>query len=384
MKITDIKAYAFWCGFRNVCIVKVETDNGLYGWGESGLSGREHAVIGAIKHFKPFLIGKDALTISALWQEMYRGAYFEGGRVLTAAISAIDIALYDVVGKHLGLPVYQMLGGKHRHEIPLFATSLKAMGPELVEHLLKLKEAGWNYLRITAGVHGDAEKPSVFEPRESVGLVAEWSSKAREALGNDVTFGIDYHHRLSVAETASYINRMPKGTLDFIEEPIRDESPKAYLALRQMVDVPFAIGEEFASKWDFAPYTEDSITQFGRVDVCNAGGLTESMKIAAMCEVHYIDMMPHNPLSPICTAASIHYCAAVPNIFALELPPYDGDMSDFDKYFINRPLVENNTFKVTDEPGLGVDVNEHLIKDLTWKAWEAPRLTKHDGSYTNW
>jgi galactonate dehydratase len=384
MQITDIKAYGFWAGFRNVCLVKVETSEGIYGWGESGLSGREKAVVGAIAHFKEFLIGKDPRNISALWQEMYRSQYFEGGRVLTAAISAIDIALYDIIGKSLNVPVYQLLGGKQRNEIPLFATAVETMGPQLVDEALKLKEEGWQVIRTTTGAQGDATTPQLFEPRSSITETSTWLTKTREALGPEITLGIDYHHRLSVPETVSFVQRMPVGTIDFLEEPIRDQSPKAYQCLRSMCDVPFAIGEEFASKWDFAPYTENALTNFGRIDICNAGGFTEGMKIAAMCELHYIDMMPHNPLSPICAAASIHFCAAINNLTWLELPPYDGDMSDYDKFFVGRPLVKNNVFEVTDKPGLGIDVNEHLIKDLTFKYWEAPRLFKKDGSFTNW
>lgn len=384
MKIVNITAYGFWAGFRNICLVKIETDEGFYGWGESGLSGREQAVMGAIEHFKEFLIGKNPMQIGALWQEMYRGQYFEGGRVLAAAISAIDIALYDLVGKSLNIPVYQLLGGKQRDQIPLFATAVKPMGQAFVDEVLQLKAQGWDVIRATTGVHGDATKAQCFEPRKSIIDTSIWLAKAREALGSDVTLGIDYHHRLSVPETVSFMQRMPRGTLDFIEEPIRDQSPQAYQALRSMCDVPFAIGEEFTSKWDFAPYTESSLTNFARIDICNAGGFTEGMKIAAMCETHYIDMMPHNPLSPICAAASIHFCAAINNMTWLELPPYDGDMSDYDKFFVGRPLVKNNVFEVSNTPGLGIDVNEHLIKDLSFKFWEPPRLYKNDGSYTNW
>lgn len=384
VKITNIKAYGFWAGFRNICLVKVETDSGFYGWGESGLSGREKAVIGAVEHFKQFLIGKNPCEIGALWQEMYRSQYFEGGRVLSAAIAAIDIALHDLVAKSLDIPVYQLLGGKQRDSIPLFATSIKPMGQELVDDLLNLKSQGWQVLRATTGEHGKPESASVFEPRESISSVAKWMTIAREALGPDVTLGIDYHHRLSVPETVSFINRMPRGTLDFIEEPIRDESPVAYQSLRQMIDTPFAIGEEFTSKWDFAPFTQTALTNFGRVDICNAGGFTESMKIAALCELNYIDMMPHNPLSPLCTAASVHFCAAINNLAWLEHPPYDGSMEDYDKYFINRPLLHGNTINVNSASGLGVDVNEELISDLQFKFWEAPRLHKKDGSYTNW
>ena len=196
--------------------------------------------------------------------------------------------------------------------------------------------------------------------------------------------GIDYHHRLTVPETASFCQRMPSGTLDFIEEPIRDQSLVSYQNLRAMVDVPFAIGEELSSKWDFAPYVDSALTNFARIDICNAGGFSEAMKIAAMCETRYIDMMPHNPLSPICTAASVHYCAALSNLSWLEVAPYDGDLAQYDDIFSYRPKVSNNTFEVTNRPGLGIDVNESSIPKDGFKFWEPPRLIKPDGSYTNW
>src|SRR5436190_12586950 len=146
MKLRDIKTFPTFIG-RNQLIVKVETDEGLYGWGESGLSSRERAVEGALLHFKEFLIGRDPMNIGALWQEMDRSNYFEGGRVLTAAISAIDIALHDLKGKALGVPVYQLLGGKHRDQSPLFATTSAPIGPKLLEDANLLVEQGWNVIR---------------------------------------------------------------------------------------------------------------------------------------------------------------------------------------------------------------------------------------------
>ncbi|MER2492740.1 mandelate racemase/muconate lactonizing enzyme family protein [Catenovulum sediminis] len=384
MKITDIKTYTFWLGFRNVCLVKVETDQGIYGWGESGLSGREKAVNGTIEHFKQFLIGQNPLNISAIWQELYRSQYFEGGRVLAAAISAIDIALYDVAGKYFNQPVYQLLGGKQRNSIPLFATSVKDFNQGLIEDLLRLKEQGWQSIRVTTGEHGQANQQTIFDSRKSIAKTSHWLTLAREALGSETVLGIDYHHRLTVAETASFCQRMPPGTVDYLEEPIRDQSITAYQNLRQMVDVPFAIGEELTSKWEFSLYIASGLTNMARIDICNAGGFTEAMKIAAMCEANYIDMMPHNPLSPICTAASIHYCAAIANMSWLELAPYDGDLSEYDEIFSRRPIVENNAFTVSQQPGLGIDVNEDKLKNQNFEYWEPPRLIKPDGSYTNW
>jgi galactonate dehydratase len=382
--ITDIRSYAFWLGFRNVCLVKVETDEGVHGWGESGLSGRELAVMGAVKHFREFLIGKSPNTTGALWQEMYRSQYFEGGRVLAAAVAAIDVALHDLCAKSMGVPVYRLLGGRHRSRIPLFVTSVLDFGEAFVEDVLRLKEAGWVVIRATTGEQGKTGTVTEFDPRRSIAKSSHWLVRAREALGPETTLGIDYHHRLSIAETVSFCQRMPSGTIDFIEEPIRNESLTAYRSLRDKVEVPFAVGEELTSKWDFAPFIESGLTDFARVDICNAGGFTEAMKIAALCESKYIDMMPHNPLSPICTAASIQYCAAIPNLAWLELMPYDGDWSEYDRVFVNRPEVRDNHFEVGDAPGLGIDVNEDAIRNLEFRGWEPPRLRKPDGSYTNW
>jgi len=179
---------------------------------------------------------------------------------------------------------------------------------------------------------------------------------------------------------------MPSGTLDFLEEPIRDETPEAYEALRRMTDVPFAIGEEFASKWQFLPYIERDIHQFNRIDVCNVGGLTEAMKVAGWSEAHYVDMMPHNPLGPVCTAATVHFGAAVANFAWLETRTTQYEKLGFDnsEYFPVQPRLEGAVYPVSDAPGLGVEVNEAAIQRESYKFWEAPHLHRKDGSVTNW
>jgi galactonate dehydratase len=217
-------------------------------------------------------------------------------------------------------------------------------------------------------------------------MTAKWFIKAREELGDTVVLGVDYHHRLTVAEAASFMQKLPAGTLDFIEEPIRDESPEAYESLRQMVDIPFAIGEEFASKWQFLPFIERGLTQYARVDICNIGGFTEAMKVAGWAEAHYVDLMPHNPLGPVCTAASVHLGAAVPNFSWLEArttPMEDGKPPN-SEIFPKQVTLEGSWYPVPGEPGLGVDVNEEAVKEYEFKFWEAQHLHRRDGSYTNW
>lgn len=385
MKITAITPFPVWVGNRNQLIVKIDTDQGIYGWGESGLSGREKAVIGAIEHFREFLIGRDPMQIGVIWQELYRSQYFEGGRVLLAAQSAIDIALHDIKGKALNVPVYELLGGKQRQVIPTFASTPDITGEATLDVARALIERGWNAIRFFPALW---ENPGqIFEPRSSIAHTARFLIKAREMLGDEVVLGIDYHHRLSVAEAASFCQKMPSGTLDFLEEPIRDETPQAYEALRKLTDVPFAIGEEFASKWQFLPYIERDIHQFNRLDLCNVGGFTEAMKIAGWSEAHYVDMMPHNPLGPICTAATIHFSAAVPNFSWLETRANPADLysgNPADDLFPFQPRLDGVVFTVPDGPGLGIEVNEALLSRESFQFWEAPHLKRGDGSVTNW
>jgi galactonate dehydratase len=179
---------------------------------------------------------------------------------------------------------------------------------------------------------------------------------------------------------------MPRGTLDFLEEPMRDETPEAYAALRGMTEIPFALGEEFASKWQALPYIERGLAQYMRLDVCNIGGFTEAMKVAGWCEAHYVDLMPHNPLGPVCTAASIQMAAAVPNFAWLEYnrskfrPPPQIELD----LFPNSPRLEGSFFPVSQTPGIGIEVDERLLGRDEFRYWNPPVLRRQDGSFTNW
>jgi galactonate dehydratase len=391
MKIATIEAFPIWVGRRNQLLVKITTDDGLYGWGESGLATRERAVMGAIDHYSELLIGRDALDIGGIWQLLYRSQYFEGGRVLSAAISAIDIALHDIKGKALGVPVWQLLGGKQRNMVPSFATTGTPDDDEQIEQLAALAEDGFSCVRIAISQRSSiardpGEAMEIFEPRLSIARNVPMLIKARERLGHAVTFGIDYHHELSVAEAASFCQKLPPGTLDFLEEPIRDETPEAYASLRRMTEIPFAIGEEFCSKWQALPYLEQDLSQFMRLDVCLIGGFTEAMKVAALSEAHYVDLMPHNPLGPICVAASVHLGAAVPNFSWLEYnfnkfrpePELDAEL------FTQRLALEGANFSVPTGPGLGIEVDEKILRRETFRFAEMPKLRRRDGSFTNW
>jgi galactonate dehydratase len=384
MRITDIDVFIPMVGSRPQCLVRIGTDSGLHGWGESGLSGREHAVAGAITHFRSFLLGQDPMRRGFLWQRLYRSQYFEGGRVLLAAQSAIDIALHDICGKALGVPVYELLGGRQRDWVPLFATTAASPGPSLIADAEALVAAGWDVVRFLPSPPDESD-PERFEPRASLALTAEWATHVRDAVGPAPTLGIDWHHRLTVAEATSFCARMPRGTLDFLEEPIRAQSPDSYEQLRRLIDVPLAIGEEFASKWDFAPYIERGLTEFVRLDIANVGGFSEALKVAGWAETHYLDVMPHHPLGPVCGAATAHLCMAIPNLSWMEFrrsPTEDLGFYD-ERLFPIQPRQDGPRLHVQAMPGLGVEVDESLLRESE-ELYDHPQFHRSDGSIQNW
>ncbi|MEP7356224.1 MAG: mandelate racemase/muconate lactonizing enzyme family protein [Anaerolineales bacterium] len=392
MRITDIKSYPVWIAGRNLLVVKVETDAGFYGLGESGLSSREQAVMGAIRHYREFLIGQDPTQRGRIWQELYRSQYFEGGRVLLAAQSAIDIALHDLTAKAWGVPVYQLLGGQQREFVPGFATAYGFTGEEVLAGVRVLAAHGWKAIRTAPVQPGQPPEARVYEPRDTIAPTVAMLTQARAEIGTDIALGLDYHHRLSLAETASFCQRLPSGTLDFLEEPIRDESPEAYAALRQLTHVPLAVGEEFSSKWQFAPFLERHLTDYVRVDICNVGGFTEAMKVAGWAEAHYLDLMPHNPLGPISTAANIHLAAAVPNYSWLEMRDSETEnlavnsqgVDEGAALFPLQPRRAGTGYPVPEGPGLGVELDEALAQAQNWHFVEFPHWRRGDGSVTNW
>src|SRR3954470_5685740 len=204
MRISEIRSYLAWVGERPQLLVKVETADGLYGWGEAGIAGREAGIMGIVRHLREFLVGRDPRRRGDLWQEAYRSQYNEGGHALSAAVGAIDIALHDVVGKQLGVPVYDLLGGRHRDWVPCFGTTSATAGQELLEQARLLQAEGWSVIRLGFVGGGHGEHPTRFEPRQSLAPTAEWVARIREELGHGVVLGLDYHHRLTVPEAATF------------------------------------------------------------------------------------------------------------------------------------------------------------------------------------
>ena len=386
--IIEVTAFPYWLPTspKPQLVVRVRTADGITGWGEAGFTFRELAVAGAVDHLRDLIVGQDSFRIGALWQEMYRRHYFEGCRATSAAMSAIDVALHDIKARALGIPLYELLGGHYRDRIEGFATTLGGDADAMVASARGLRERGFDAFRLHI-LPVTSEQQLRFEPREAIALTAAAAAAVRAELGDAAFIGIDFHHRLSSAEAISFAQRLPAGCLDFLEEPIRAQSLDAYRTVAAACTIPLAIGEEFTSKWEFMPVVNSGILGFARIDLANVGGLTEAMKIAGACEARYIDVMPHNPLGAINTAATLHFSAAIPNCGRLEVRQHhiwnpmglDGDL------FPHQPLLKGAAFDLPDGPGLGIEVNEAAVEDaaLHYRLGHHDRLIRNDGGLTN-
>lgn len=384
MKIRDIEPHLQRAGHRNQLIVRVRAGDGLVGWGESGYTSREQSVIGAIDHLRSWLVGRDPRQRDALYQEMTRAGYYEGGRSLTAAAAAIDIALYDLIARAYGVPVYELLGGAHRNRILCYTHIPPPMTARSVDAARLAVEAGWRCVRVLID-HEPLSDPDIFDPQLACKTAVEVLPRIREAIGHGVVLGLHSHHRLTPFQVTTLLNKIPPGTIDYIEDPIRSESVDAYAALRSRVDIPFAHGTELTNKWAFSPFIRRGLMDLARVDV-GLVGLTEAKKVAALAETHYVDIMPHNPLGPIATAAAVHLSASVSNHSYLEIreSPIE-DMGFYDRRIFPDALVPDSmgAISLPTKPGLGVSVDEDQLSDQA-RYYEEPHWRLPDDTFTNW
>ena len=378
MKITALKPFVTSSGHF---FVKVETDDGVYGIGEGGLRRRALALSEVVRSFEPSLIGQDPFRIEHLWQVMFRGGFFPGGVVQSAAVSAVDIALWDLKGKALGVPVYELLGGRTRDKVVCYPHNGDPNKIEtLIESCRKTYEAGWKFVRWGLC---DPTGGNAFEPTRAVRFGIAQVEAVREAFGDDVEILVDVHTRLDPPASIEFCKGVEPYRPFFIEDPLRSESPASLKLLRQQTSVPIAIGEQFDSKWRFKEAIEQDLLDYCRVDLCIAGGLTEARKIAGWCETHYIHLAPHNPLGPVSTAACLHLCLASSLVGVQELPR--PPMSSLTDVFPVQVPFANGYLLPPEKPGLGIEFNEAALADATPPAPGPPSgYRRDDGSYTNW
>jgi|DewCreStandDraft_1066081.scaffolds.fasta_scaffold00588_7 galactonate dehydratase len=379
MKIRNIEAFPVWGGFRNFLFVVVDTDEGISGVGEAGLTGRELAVMGALEHFKPLLLGQDPFRIEHLWQVLFRGGFFPAERVLSSALSAIDIALWDIKGKALGVPVYELLGGRVRDRVVCYPHNV-GHGPDiesLVESCRQSVEEGWKFVR-----WGLPQQGEILEPAWAIRQGLRQLEAVRKAIGDEIEICFDVHTRLDPADAIQFCRAAAAYRPFFIEDPIRCENPQSYRLLRQQTQVPLAAGEQFSSKWEFRQLIEEDLIDYARVDLCIVGGITEAKKIAGWCETHYIKLAVHNPLGPVSTAACLHLNLACSNFGVQEQPRRPGTMlTDVVPVQVEW---EDGYLLPPQRPGLGIEFDREAARRSPFQMRELPHLRRLDGSFTNW
>lgn len=378
MKITAIKPYPIWGGGRNFMFVKVETDEGIYGIGESGLTWKELAVTETINHLAPMLIGEDPMRIEHIWQLMLRGGFFPGGKILCSAMSAIDIALWDIKGKALGVPVYDLLGGLVRQKVVCYPHIYGSNAEQLISSAKQKVSEGWKFVRFGAGDIGG----NIFEPSRVARNTIRLFSDLRQAVGDDIEICLDIHTRLDPHDAIFLCRELEKYRPYFLEDPIRSENPFSFHQLRRHVSAPLAVGEHFATKWEFRELIEEELINYARIDLCIVGGITEAKKITGWCETHYINIAPHNPLGPVSTAACLHLDLSCTNFGVQELPVKPGAM--FNDVFPEQVEWSEGYLLPTTKPGLGIEFDEEAAKKYPYKASSSPLFFRQDGALTNW
>ena len=384
MKITAIKTFCCHGERRKYFIVKVETDAGIHGLGEVGIGNWGGAVDAAIKHLADIVVGADPFATERLWQRMFRAGFFPADKVYCCAISAIDIALWDIKGKALEMPVYRLLGGPVRDKVACYPHAQGRSAEELVANCQAAVAAGWRFLRWHLPAEDEqGARVGRLEPRRAIADAVAQASAVREAVGDAVEICIDAHTRLDTARAIELCERLAPVRPFFIEDPLRSENPASYRTLARHVGTPIAAGEQWASKWAFREVVEEELVRYARIDLCIVGGLTEALKITHWCETHYIDIVPHNPLGPVSAAAGVALCMASTNVGVQEMPQAPGSYAT--DLFPAQLDWADGFASCRDVPGLGVEFDEELAasRQAPLNGWP-PQLERPDGAFTNW
>lgn len=364
--------------------VKIHTEDGLYGLGEASLSGRQAAVVGALEHIAPLLIGCDATRIEHIWQDIFRGTFWRGGPVLQSALAGIDIALWDLNGKALGVPVHRMLGGLARHKVLVYRHVGGDTPEQLVERSRALLEEGWKVLRISPIVCGQDtdHRPDVgFDPTRAILNGIDHMAALREAVGPEVEIIFEVHTRLSPTRAIELCRQLEPYRPFFVEDPIRSENPGAFRTLRQHTSVAIGTGEQLHDKWAYRQLIEEELIDYLRVDICHTGGITEGRKLAHLAEVHYQELATHYTSSPVSSAAMLHLNLSIANCAVQEFAPPSGWMNDVVRHDLR---VEDGYLLASDEPGLGIDIDEDAARKVGTGDHEPPHLRRPDGAVQDW
>jgi galactonate dehydratase len=354
--------------------LKVYTDEGITGYGEPIVEGRARTVAMAIRELEKTLVGKDPGAIIHHWQSMYRGTFYRGGPVLVSAISGIEQALWDIKGKRLGVPVYELLGGAVRNRIRMYGKGGAA-------NTSALKAAGFTAIKI--GMEGPARN---IETLTFIERQVNHFASVRQAVGKDVDIAIDFHGRISPAMAKKLARELEPFHPMFIEEPCLPENTDALVDIARSTTVPIAAGERLYTRWGFRELLEKRALAVVQPDLCHCGGIFEGRLIAAMAETNYASVAPHNPLGPISLAACIQLDACIPNFLAQEHPTME-DRWDLGHGYLKTPFeIKEGYIDLPVGPGLGIELNDAMLTERVCDGdWDTPRLLfPDDGSVGDW
>jgi len=343
--------------------LKIHTDAGIVGLGEPILEGRAKTCAEAVKEVEPYLVGKDPRRVVHHWQAIYRHAFYRGGPILTSVLSGIDMALWDIKGKALGVPVYELLGGPTRTRVRVYA---HAGTPELIK---KRMAQGF-----TAFKCGPAKRrPSRYiETPAEVQYAAERFAELRRAAGNEADIACDFHGAISPATAKLLIKALEPYQPMFIEEPCQCQNHDVMAEIARSTHLPIATGERVFTKWGFREVLEKRAATVLQPDLCHAGGITEVRLIAGMAEAYYAAIAPHNPLGPISLAAGIQLAASIPNFLCQE------QVSLGEGYLKQPFVVKNGYVDVPTAPGLGIELDENAMADKIGHDWRNPETYDAD------
>ena len=353
MQITDVRTIFA----DQYLFVEVDTDAGITGLGESGSWGFLEASAAAVNTFKRYLVGQDPLRIEHHWQYLYRWSHFRGSAVM-GALSAIDIALWDIAGKHFGVPSYQLLGGKVRDKARVYYHVFGETKEELIAGCAEARERGFTAVgHLTPFLDDSRDIPYFKTHVDMIEDAADTVAAYRQAVGRDVDLCIEIHRRLTPSEAIVLGRAIEPYHPFFYEDPVTPDNLDEMALVASKIGIPIATGERLFSIWEFQALLQRGAVQFVRPDVCMVGGLSHAKKIAALAEAFHVQVVPHNPLSPVSTAACIQLAACIPNFALQEYPK--GEDEPPKSEIVKRPLAQESGFLIVpDAPGIGIELAE--------------------------
>lgn len=402
MRITDAKVIVCSPG-RNFVTLKLTTEDGIYGLGDATLNGRELAVASYLQdHVAPLLIGRDARRIEDIWQFLYKGAYWRRGPVTMSAIAAVDTALWDIKGKSLNAPVYQLLGGASRDGVLVYGHASGANIEDTVAAVAHYKQLGYKAIRAQSGIPGlgstygvgrgkmhyepaepDAPPENLWSTELYLNFVPQLFERLRREFGPDVLLLHDAHHRLTPIEAARLGKSLEPYHLFWLEDPVPAELQESFRVIRQHTTTPLAVGEVFNVIQDCHQLIEEQLIDYIRTTVVHAGGISHLRKIASLAELYHVRTGSHGAtdLSPVCMAAALHFDLSVHNFGIQE---YMRHTDETDRVFPHHYSFADGMLHPGNAPGLGVDIDENLAAKYPYHRAYLPVNRKLDGTMHSW